>query len=355
MSVHKNIKKSSTLNALFYQSLKDFDQLADTVFLKSWQFIDLEITSALNQFPFLFLEPIIPEPLILVNQPDSIHCMSNVCTHRGNLLVHKPQKSNRISCNYHGRCFDLMGSFKSMPAFEQVEGFPSKEDSLMQFGASHLGPIYFAQLEFGSTFTEWIKPVVDMLPWFPFDKLQSAPTLNKNYSLDAHWCLYVDNYLEGFHVPFVHPALNESLDMKAYETKIYDKAVLQIGRASNNEACFDIPSNQPYHAEQIYAFYFWLFPNIMINVYPWGISLNQIIPVSLDQTIIKFRSFVLPGADPKQIARTAIDETEMEDEEVVLQVQQGLKSRYYRYGRFSPTMEMGVHHFHLLLTNALKN
>jgi choline monooxygenase len=45
----------------------------------------------------------------------------------------------------------------------------------------------------------------------------------------------------------------------------------------------------------------------------------------------------------------ALDEVEMEDEAVVKTVQRGLRSRFYSKGRYSPTREQGVHHFHRLV------
>ena len=45
-----------------------------------------------------------------------------------------------------------------------------------------------------------------------------------------------------------------------------------------------------------------------------------------------------------------LDKVEKEDEEVVENVQKGVSSRFYKCGRFSPSMEKGVHHFHTLIS-----
>ena len=270
MSIHKNIEQSSTLDAAFYQSQSIFDDLIELAFIPSWQFLDIHFDEAFNQFPTRFLSDVIPEPLLIINEQESIRCVSNVCTHRGNLLVLSPQKKKQIVCNYHGRCFELSGAFRSMPAFDDVTNFPSNSDHLKSFATGQLGPMLFAQLENGNTFEDLIAPIQQTIPWFAFKALEYKPELSKDYNLSAHWCLYVDNYLEGFHVPFVHPGLHEQLDMSSYETQLFDAAVLQIGRADDEEHCFDIPESQPFYGENIYAFYFWLFPNIMVNIYPWG-------------------------------------------------------------------------------------
>lgn len=61
---------------------------------------------------------------------NQLHCLSNVRTHRGKIIVEKASKNRMLSCGYHGRCFRLDGSFKSMPAFEEAKNFPTPADDL---------------------------------------------------------------------------------------------------------------------------------------------------------------------------------------------------------------------------------
>ena len=96
--------------------------------------------------------------------------------------------------------------------------------------------------------------------------------------------LYVDNYLEGFHIPFVHPELNQALDYSGYSTEVFDGGVLQIGKASQGDVKFDLPENHPDYGQEIAAYYLWLFPNTMFNFYPWGLSVNIVIPISPEKT-----------------------------------------------------------------------
>ena len=87
----------------------------------------------------------------------------------------------------------------------------------------------------------------------------------------------------------------------------------------------------------------------MLNFYPWGLSLNLVQPLAIDRTRVLFRSYV---ADPAQLetgAGASLDRVEAEDEAIVQAVQRGVRSRLYTRGRYSPTRERGVHHFHRLL------
>jgi choline monooxygenase len=88
----------------------------------------------------------------------------------------------------------------------------------------------------------------------------------------------------------------------------------------------------------------------MLNVYTWGVSVNVVEPIGIDKTKIKFYTYLLPGNESAGFSKDMLHQTEMEDEDVVHSVQKGLKSSFYSSGRFSPTREQGVHHFHRLLS-----
>jgi choline monooxygenase len=87
----------------------------------------------------------------------------------------------------------------------------------------------------------------------------------------------------------------------------------------------------------------------MFNVYPWGISVNAVTPLAVDRTRVTFLSFVWDAAKREKGAGAGLDRVEREDEAIVESVQRGVQSRLYDRGRYSPTREAGVHHFHRLL------
>ncbi|HVS01981.1 MAG TPA: SRPBCC family protein, partial [Thermoanaerobaculia bacterium] len=104
---------------------------------------------------------------------------------------------------------------------------------------------------------------------------------------------------------------------------------------------------------RVAAYYFWVFPNLMLNVYPWGLSINVVRPLAVGRTRVSFLSWVWRPEKLASGAGAALDRVEREDEEVVECVQRGVRSRLYRRGRYSPTREQGVHHFHRLVAAAL--
>ena len=88
----------------------------------------------------------------------------------------------------------------------------------------------------------------------------------------------------------------------------------------------------------------------MLNFYPWGLSINIVKPISVNETMIEFKTYVWDESKLDIGAGADLDKVEIEDEEIVENVQKGVSSRFYEQGRFSPSMEKGVHHFHTLIS-----
>lgn len=348
--VHPDIAQAETLETSFYTSRNFFEQAKEKIFARSIQFIgDTSLISENGSvYPFLFSDPYVPEPLILTNDKDGdIRCLSNVCTHRGNILAEKKCRTANLRCKYHGRMFNLSGKFISMPEFKEVKNFPRAEDDLHQLPVHRWGNLLFTSLDHSVDMNTILNEMQERLSWLPLHEFRYYNT--NEYSVKAHWALYCENYLEGFHIPFVHAGLNEVIDFGTYTTDVYPYSVLQTGYAKNDEDCFDIPESSPDYGKKIAAYYYWIFPNMMFNFYPWGLSVNVIRPVSPGETRITFITYVWKEEIMMQGAGGDLHTVEMEDEDIVEKVQAGIQSRFYKHGRFSATREQGVHQFQRLI------
>ncbi|MCE2455740.1 MAG: Rieske 2Fe-2S domain-containing protein [Gemmatimonadetes bacterium] len=355
--VDPNIARARTLPAEIYRSAAVFDRARERIFARSWQPVgELASLKAPGRVvPLTMLEGCLDEPLVLTRAEDGEpHCLSNVCTHRGALVVEGEGHRQSLRCRYHGRRFGLDGRMRFMPEFEEAEGFPSPADDLPRAPLREWGPLFFASIDPGWPFEEWIAPVEERTDWLRPHRFILDPTRSSDYLIEANWALYCDNFLEGFHLPYVHGAsLGDKIDYAGYRTELFDWCNVQVGTARRDEPAFDPPVGHPDEGERVAAWYFWLFPNIMLNFYPWGLSLNVVQPLSPSRTRVLFRSFVGDAAKLDQGAGAELHRIEMEDEEIVESAQRGVRSRLYDRGRYSPTREEGPHHFHRLLARFL--
>lgn len=357
MEIKENIAESSTLASEYYTDKSIFEKIREKIFVRSWQLAPdaTQVKTPGETFPFTLLDGFLNEPLLLTrDQQDTIHCMSNVCTHRGNLVVERGGKCSFLKCGYHGRRFGLDGKFQHMPEFEKTCDFPSKSDDLPNLQLNQIGDFLFTSIDPAFSFEEAFGEIKDRLDWFPFDDLRFDSSRSKDYLVNANWMLYCDNYLEGFHIPFIHPSLNAALNYGEYSSEIYKYSNLQLGFGKSGTECFDLPLNSPDHGKNIAAYYYWVFPNLMFNFYPWGLSVNVVKPLAPDLTKVSFLTYIADKTKLDRGAGAMLDRVEREDESVVESVQKGVKSRLYRQGRYSATREQGVHHFHLLVQEFLK-
>ena len=355
-NIHKDISKAETLPSSFYKNHDIFEQVKEKIFLKSWQWLgdnsSLKLTNSIQ--PLTLLDGFLTEPILLTrNENGEINCMTNVCTHRGHILALGPNQSKNIKCAYHGRTFDINGNFKSMPEFEKTKDFPRDCDNLYKFPLVEWGPFLFAGLNPSFDFEEVLKPMNERVGFLPLDQFSFDSSFSKDYLVQSHWALYCDNYLEGFHIPFVHEGLNKVLDYGSYTTELYKYSNLQIGYSDNDNETFDLPKDHIDYGKQVAAYYFWVFPNMMFNFYPWGLSVNIVKPISINRTKISFLSYIYDPTKLHQGAGNDIDKVEREDEFIVENESKGIQSSFYQSGRFSPTREKGVHHFQRLIAKFL--
>ncbi|NHF58547.1 aromatic ring-hydroxylating dioxygenase subunit alpha [Flavobacteriaceae bacterium TP-CH-4] len=354
--IDKDITKAETLPASFYRDSEVFEKLKEAIFYRSWQWIGHEnmLNEAANVHPFVLLDGFLTEPMVLTKDSEGhLHCLSNVCTHRGNLVVDQTGKTKKLICGYHGRRFSLNGSFEHMPEFKETRDFPRPCDHLYRFPLRHWGPFLFAGLEPSFDFQQVIDGMNNRVGFLPLEEFKLDISRSKDYFVDAHWALYCDNYLEGFHIPFVHEDLDAVLDYGDYDTVLHPYMNLQIGYSEGSEHVFDLPEGHMDYGKKVAAYYYWVFPNMMFNFYPWGLSINLVQPLGTSRTKVSFLSYVWDASKLDQGAGAILDKVELEDEKVVHGVQKGVRSRFYKAGRFSPTREKGVHHFHSLLANFL--
>jgi choline monooxygenase len=357
LEVDPDITRAETLDKAFYLDPVLWERTRERVFARSWQWLGAldDVAAPGSLSPRWLLPGLLDEPLLLARDAaGTLRCLSNVCTHRGKLLVQTAGPATGIRCGYHSRRFDLAGRMTFMPGFERACDFPSARDDLPALPFDTLLGHGYVALAPAAPLRELFGGIEPHLAGVPTTGLRADPQRSRDYVFDAHWALYVENYLEGLHIPFVHPGLSRALDLDHYRYEIGRAWSVQVARAQDDEPAFERPAGAAgAPGERIAAVYLWLFPNLMLNFYPWGLSLNLVQPLGPAKTRVLFRSFV---AEPSLIgtgAGAALDEVELEDEAVVLEVQAGLRSRLVSRGRYSPPHERGVHHFHRLLAEFL--
>jgi choline monooxygenase len=334
--VDPDIRRAKTLPSRFYTDESFFELSKEKIFARAWHFAG-RLDEFENLKPVTLLPGILDEPLLLSKSEGGVSCLSNVCTHRGKILVEEPCAASLIRCGYHGRRFDLTGKFLSMPEFGDVIDFPTAADDLAKVPFATRGGFAFVSVNPFASFDDFVDDAAARLDDVTPEGLELVST--NEYEVNAHWALYCENYLEGFHIPFVHHSLNEVVDYGTYNTETF--------RFSSLQTAFDGEG-------KIAGRYLFIFPNLMFNFYPWGISVNVVRPVSPSRSIVDFLTYVSDESKLGSGAGADLHRVELEDEKVVESVQSGVRSRFYSHGRYSPSREQGTHHFHRLIAKFMQ-
>jgi len=357
LHIDADIARAATPPGDVYTSDEWFRVISDRVLARGWHLVaDAGRVSTPGAcHPAVLLPGVLDEPLLFTRDlDDRVHCISNTCTHRGALVCEADQVAKSLRCRYHGRRFHLDGRFSAAPEFEGALDFPRATDSLAAQKWAQWGRMLFAAVDPAMPFEELTRDLEARVGWLPVDRAVLAAEHSRDYTVQANWMLYCDNYLEGFHIPYVHPTLAGVLDYGAYRTETFRWSSVQVGIAKGTEDALEPPPGWPDHGSRVAGWYFWLFPCTMLNVYPWGISVNAVRPLAVDRTRISYLAYVWDAARFGRGAGSGLDRVEHEDDAVVESVQHGIRARAYTRGRYSPAREAGVHHAHRLFAALVK-
>jgi len=285
--------------------------------------------------PVTLLPGVLDEPLLMVGDAAGPRVYSNACTHRGALLLDRPGRVP-LRCPYHGRRFASDGRCLAAPGFPAVPDEP-----LPELPARRFGPLVLTTLGGGGDLPLG-EPALARLHGLDPAALTHDPGGDAVFEVTAHPFLYLENYLEGFHIPFVHPALARALDPRDYRGSEVAGGFLQVGTAVDGDPAFDPPPGHPEHGARVAAWYLALFPTVLLNVYPWGVSVNLVEPVGPDRTRIRYLRLVARPELSGRGAGAGLDRVEREDDAIVERVHAGARGRLYRGGGLSAEAEPGV-------------
>jgi phenylpropionate dioxygenase-like ring-hydroxylating dioxygenase large terminal subunit len=343
------VERAETIPSAWYTDSRfhELDRLA--VFGSTWQYVaDLSVLASPGD---VVATDIAGEPIIAVRDgAGTLHAFFNVCRHRGGPLALKDEHCDMLICKYHGWTYRLDGMLRGVPHFNRVELFDKEDYGLTRVPVALWEGLVFAHLggapdAIESTFAgirERVAPT----------RLAGLRFVRQvTYEVRSNWKVYVDNFLEGYHVPFVHPELYSLYDYQNYVTEVYDRYSVQVGPLTGERNVYTAGGGE--------GLYYCVFPNLMLNVVPGRLQLNIVIPVAADRCRVVFRYYY---DDPEAAgARERIesdvtfsDRVQQEDAEICERVQRGLRSRAYDRGRFSVRFEEGVHHFQQLLKQAYR-
>ncbi|MEL6212524.1 MAG: SRPBCC family protein [Pseudomonadota bacterium] len=331
------LDKASALDPSYYTSAAVFAFEVSEILRRQWQVVGpASLVAAPGD---VIVREIGGAPILVTRNSDGLlKGYFNICPHRAGPLAACDQRGlKRLRCGYHGWAYDLDGQLRSAPEMREAADFDPATISLRTIDVHEWRGQIYARAGEGLSFATAFEGVEDIIG-AGLDAIGfHSGTV---YDVEANWKVYVDNYLEGYHLPFVHPGLTEVVDYATYRSELGAYWSLQRSPVTGETG--------PYGAGE--GLYFFIYPNTMLNIMPGRLQTNRVVPTGIGSCQVEFDFYYAPGAEeraPEDLAFS--DQVQEEDRLICEHVQRGLTSGVYQPGRLSPAREEGVWHWHNLL------
>lgn len=376
--VDKDIGRAESLPASAFVDPEFLELELETIFARTWLLTSQEnnpenssasFASSLEKTGSRVPFNLVGKPLFLQRNRDGrLKCFPNVCTHAWHPLVESSTIGGAIICPQHGRQFDNEGRFVAQAGFGKMKGFPRESDHLRSIHVNEWG-----QWAFVSTgkplapFQEFVEKVQQSIPGIKLESLMRRRVTGEVREVEGNWKQHAWNYMDNFHIRFVHKGpdgLADAIDLSSYRTELYKFSALQWAYARDKEKGFEHqfladrfrdPKNP---SKRVFALWWFVFPNITLNFYPWGLSVNVYMPIpgKPDKTLFLWLHYALDREKFQHRNSTWLSEqVDAEDLEAISLVNRGAKSGLAPRGRFASTEEAGPHWFHRLVYETVFN
>ena len=280
--------------------------------------------------------------LVIVGHDGAVRAFHNVCRHRaGPLVDNGAGRCRTLVCRYHGWSYELDGQLKRARDFGDAD-LPVDELGLLPVSVAVWRGLVFVNLDpDASPLLDSLGSFVAECEFFAMEELRFSHQVG--HEVAANWKTYADNYMEGYHIPFVHPRLNKEVDARRYRVEVGDRYCSHTAPARDGS----LTSGK----------WLWRFPNLAINLYPEGMNVERFLPLGPRRTRIVYDYFfrdLSPAAQAQndEVVRLSLEVLD-EDRAICEAVQHNLESGVYDRGRLSPRHENGVGYLQSLVRDAV--
>lgn len=312
---------------------------------------------------------------ILVTRDKSgvLHAFFNVCRHRGSQLLPADTHCSVIRCPYHSWGYSLKGDLLGAPYFQghdvpphaaerfrnraEDQGAFCKDDhGLLPVRIERWGGMVFVNCDpSAACLTEWLGDLADRYPRHPLEELQLVR--RKSYTIAANWKLVAENFIEYYHLPWVHPEL---CNVSGFENHhrcqgpgMYTGMCTSPWTPAPDVVRLDLPVFPELNSIERESIYFHLiFPNIALWIFPNHLVTLLLRPQQVGVTVESMDMLVHPSVLNGRDIDDRLDEmfafwdmVNRQDIGIVEQVQSGLQTTAYTGGRMCFEFEEPVHRF----------
>jgi Rieske 2Fe-2S family protein len=339
-----------TMPREYYTSPDILAEEGERIFAREW--ICVGRASRIAQRGDYMLRTVAGESLIIVRgADDALRALFNICRHRGTRIcsTESGRFSESIQCPYHAWTYATDGRLIGAPHMQDVEGFRKQDYPLHAAALAEWEGFVFVNIAAEPVpFDEWFAPMLHRLSRFNLSGLKVGHHVS--YEVHANWKLVFQNYSECQHCPMIHPELSTVLPYQSGANDLiagpFLGGYMEITEPNQSatlsgRACGRVVNEALGPDDRRRAYYYSLMPNLLLSIHPDYVNYYLVTPVSVDRTVVESEWMFHPDneGDPAFNPGDAIafwDVTNRQDWDIVARSQQGIASRRYEPGPYSP-------------------
>jgi choline monooxygenase len=271
-----------------------------------------------------------------------LRAFRNVCRHRGARILEEGEgRCNMLRCQYHNWVYDLDGSLRQAPWFGEDSGFDMKDWPLEEIFIELWRGLAFIAIKPAGPLSSQLGDTVPELADEPIEDFHCVA--ERRLEFNANWKVYTDNFVEGYHIPGIHPGFFQAIEFEHFETTAHDNLIRMT--APPREGLF-------YKGKWL-----WMWPNWTLSLFDGGMNTSRINPLSEGRTELIYNFYFADTSEERRAAREdtiarniAVVE---EDFSICLETHKNYATRGYSPGPLSPRHEQGVAWFQNRISEVL--
>lgn len=366
---HDDPETGYTLPSRYFYDPELYEAEKQTIFYRTWHLVG-HVSEIAEPGQYVVCDVFQQSVLAIRGHDRVVRAFHNVCQHRGHRLVQtrRGRLGAVLTCPYHAWAYGLGGELRNAPNCEGVKGFSKSEITLKPVRLEEFAGFWYVNLDPDA------EPMAKAFVGAEAEIRRYCPDLDnlrlvheKDYHVAANWKVVVDNAIEGYHFPLssqYHRELADIIDYDRWDPRAHGNWWVFKGppKPGLTQAYGKPISNAVYQTDWFFNLNLWPYNTVYVFPYADFFGTFLMMPAGPEQALVRC-GYYRPDRPEPDLTKAAMDwfgnKLAVEDIELNVGVQQGLRSFGYDQGRYmidparNNTSEHLVHHFHSMVYDAI--
>ena len=331
----------TNLDARYYVDSGIFDAERQAIFRRHWQMLG-PVCRVENPGDYLAVDVAGWKLFAIRGRDGVLRAFHNVCRHRGARLLPDGQgKTQLLRCPYHQWVYEQNGALRQAPCFGDDPCFNVSDWPLQKVQLAEWRGLLFVAIDPAVDLIDQLGDLPAEVADHPIETY--LPTEQRRFTMRSNWKTYTDNFVEGYHIPGIHPGFMKVIDFANFETVALEGLVRMTSPQKNGS---------------IYGGkWLWMWPNWTLSVFPGGMNTSRINPASVGSTELIYDFYFADVSVEGEASRRNTVEVNCdivrEDFGICEHTQNNYASGAYTPGPLSPRHEQSVAYFQGLVREAV--